>query len=141
MRDLATLQTIDNISPLEGAELLEVATVGVREIVVPRGMFEVGEQAFLFETGTFLPTDVYVFESLHTKGAVTVFNPFLDIEDTGHVLRAARFGERVSDGLLAPVVAFNLPDNPTQTAINEHMEALGVFEFEARSSSVDSGRG
>lgn len=54
-RKLATLQVIDSLSPIEGADRIEVAKVLGWNVVVKKGDFKVGDQCVFFEVDSVLP--------------------------------------------------------------------------------------
>lgn len=54
-RKLATIQRIDEIRPIEGADAIEVARVLGWDVVVKKGEFKVGDLAAYFEIDSFLP--------------------------------------------------------------------------------------
>ena len=49
MRKLASVRKIDDISPIEGADAIEVATVGGWKVVVKKNEFQPGSLAIYFE--------------------------------------------------------------------------------------------
>jgi hypothetical protein len=45
MRKLATIRRIDSLDPIEGADKIEVATVGGWKVVAQKGLYKVGDLA------------------------------------------------------------------------------------------------
>ena len=54
-RKLASIQEIRNILPIEGADMIEVATVDGWDVVVKRNEFNIGDNVVYFEIDSFLP--------------------------------------------------------------------------------------
>lgn len=61
MRKLVTIRKIDNISPIEGADAIECATVGGWSVVVKKGEFQVNQLILYFEIDSWIPTEVAPF--------------------------------------------------------------------------------
>ena len=55
MRKLVTVRKIDDIQPIDGADSIEVATVGGWKVITKKGQFNVGDLAIYFEIDSFLP--------------------------------------------------------------------------------------
>lgn len=55
MRKLASVQYVHDITPIEGADMIEVAHVLGWQCVVKKGEFEVGDLGVYFEIDSFLP--------------------------------------------------------------------------------------
>jgi hypothetical protein len=56
-RLLVSIQTIDAIQALDGADRVVLARIGDRDVVVRKGLFEPGDRCVLFEEGAVLPKD------------------------------------------------------------------------------------
>lgn len=63
MRKLATIRKIDDINPIEGADFIEVATVGGWKVVIRTGEFDVGDLAVYFEIDSWIPHELAPFLS------------------------------------------------------------------------------
>jgi RNA ligase (TIGR02306 family) len=93
MRKLASIRTIDSIDPIEGADAIEVATVGGWKIVVKKGEFAVGDLAVYLEIDSWVPTELAPFLS---KGKEP--REFEGIK--GERLRTVKLRGQLSQGLL-----------------------------------------
>jgi len=49
MRKLATIRVISNIKPIEGADLIEVATIDNWNVVIKKGEFQINQNVIYFE--------------------------------------------------------------------------------------------
>lgn len=67
MRSLATIQKITHLSPIEGADAIEVAQVLGWKVVVKKGEFKVGDLVVYCEVDSMLPEGNPAFEFLRSK--------------------------------------------------------------------------
>lgn len=124
-RKLVTIKRIDNISPIPGADRIEVAHIGGWNVIISKDEFEVGEEVFYFETDSMLPLENPLFEFLRPRGVKT-----LDGEEY-HRLKAMKMRGVVSDGLLLPATAeIRNKVNPEGAEITDWAEAFGVIKYE-----------
>ena len=100
MRKLATIRKIDAINPIEGADAIEVATVGGWKVVVKKGEFAVGDLAVYFEIDSWIPTSLAPFLS---KGK----EPHEYEGVKGERLRTIKLRGQISQGLLLPIGAID----------------------------------
>ena len=98
MRKLASIRKIDNINPIEGADAIEVATVGGWKVVVKKNEFQVGDVAIYFEIDSWIPTELAPFLS---KGKEP--REFEGVK--GERLRTVKLRGQLSQGLLLPIDA------------------------------------
>jgi len=96
-RKMASIRRIDAINPIEGADLIEVASVGGWNIVVKKNEFSVGDLAVYFEIDSFLPEGNPVWQFLVDKSS-RLFDA-----QRGHVLRTIKLRGVYSQGLLLPL--------------------------------------
>lgn len=106
MRHLATIQKIDALSPIEGADAIEVATVKGWQCVVKKGDFSVGDPCVYIEIDSFLPDRP----------------EFAFMKPRGMRVRTIKLKGQISQGLVMPVSI--LAD--VITAEHELYAALGV---------------
>lgn len=92
-RKLATFRLITDISPIEGADQIEVATVDSWKVVVRKGEVSVGSIVVYFEIDSWIPTKLAPF--LTKNGAPKKFN-----EVEGEKLRTIKLKGQVSQGLI-----------------------------------------
>ena len=95
MRKLATIRKIDAITPIEGAEAIECATVGGWRVVVKKGEYVAGDLAVYCEIDSWIPHDMAPFLS---KGKEP--REFEGIK--GERLRTIKLRGQLSQGLLLP---------------------------------------
>lgn len=100
-RKLVTLKTIDNITPIEGADRIECAHIGGWMVVVGKGEFYVGQQVFYFEPDSLLPVNRSYFVNLKPRGV-----KLLDGNEY-HRLRTVKLRGQISQGLVLPFSVIN----------------------------------
>lgn len=126
-RKLASIQLIDNLSPIEGADLIEVATVKGWKLVVKKGEFKTGEMAIYCEIDSFLPIKEE-FEFLRKSS----YKKMGDQE--GFRLKTIKLKGQISQGLLLPtniLAAKIYPDQYKSLQVGDDVsEALGVWKYE-----------
>lgn len=96
MRKMSTIRKIDAIGPIEGADAIEVATVGGWKVVVKKGEFAVGDTAIYCEIDSWIPTELAPFLS---KGKEP--REFEGVK--GERLRTVKLRGQISQGLLLPL--------------------------------------
>lgn len=95
MRQMATIRKINDISPIEGADKIEVATVGGWKVVVGKGEFKVDDLVVYCEIDSFIPHEIAPFLS---KGK----EPREYEGVKGERLRTVRLRGQLSQGLVLP---------------------------------------
>jgi RNA ligase (TIGR02306 family) len=126
MRKLASIRTIDSIDPIEGADAIEVATVGGWKIVVKKGEFAIGDLAVYLEIDSWVPTELAPFLS---KGKEP--REFEGIK--GERLRTVKLRGQLSQGLLLPhdiVWDKNMFDFNRFGDGDDVTEVLGIVKWE-----------
>jgi RNA ligase (TIGR02306 family) len=96
MRKMASIRKIDSIDPIEGADAIEVATVGGWKVVIKKGEFNVGDLAVYCEIDSWIPTELAPFLS---KGK----EPRVYEGVKGERLRTVKLRGQISQGLLLPL--------------------------------------
>lgn len=96
MRKMASVRKIDTISPIDGADAIEVAAIGGWTVVVKKNEFAVGDLAVYLEIDSWVPTELAPF--LSKGGEPREFNGV-----KGERLRTVRLRGQVSQGLLLPI--------------------------------------
>lgn len=96
MRKMASIRKIDGIDPIEGADAIEVATVGGWKVVIKKGEFKVGDLAVYCEIDSWIPTELAPFLS---KGK----EPRVYDGVKGERLRTVKLRGQISQGLLLPL--------------------------------------
>jgi len=126
-RKLASIQVIDELNPIEGADLIEVATVKGWKLVTKKGEYSVGDKAIYCEIDSFLPIKEE-FEFLRKSS----FKKMGDLE--GFRLKTIKLRGQISQGLLLPISTLKdkiYPDQYKALQVGDDVsEALGIFKYE-----------
>lgn len=97
-RKMVTVRRIDGVSPIDGADRIELAHVGGWQVVVGKGEYKAGDLAAYYEIDSFLPADderYTAFQSETPKEMLVDGRPI-----RGSVLRTRKFRGAYSQGLL-----------------------------------------
>ena len=126
-RKLASIQSVLDLQPIEGADLIEVATVNGWKLVVKKGEFQKGDLAIYCEIDSMLPI-CDEFEFLR-KGCYKVVDG-----KEGFRLKTIKLRGQVSQGLLIPISTLKGKiDNGVYNTLSigdDVTKALGVWKFE-----------
>jgi len=129
MRKMATIRKIDAIGPIEGADAIEVATVGGWRVVVKKGEYTAGDLAVYCEIDSFIPTAIAPYLTKPGHYAKT----FEGVE--GERLRTVKLRGQLSQGLLLPYNVLgglvDLVDFAYPTVGDDVSELLGIVKYEA----------
>ena len=125
MRKLATIRKIDSINHIEGADAIEVATVGGWKVVVKKGEFAVGDLAVYLEIDSWVPTELAPFLS---KGKEP--REFEGVK--GERLRTVKLRGQLSQGLLLPIDILPCDDdfNGPWSEEEDVSELLNIHKWE-----------
>ena len=99
-RELATIQEIKKIEPIENADALEKATVLGWDVVVRKGEFKEGQKVVYFEIDSFLPIEDR-FEFLRNSSYKRN-----ELVGEGFRIKTIKLRGQVSQGLILPVEQF-----------------------------------
>ena len=94
-RKLASIRKVENVFPIEGADMIEVAVVGGWKVVTKKGEFKPGDLAIYCEVDSFLPIKEE-FEFLRKSSYKKMG------EQEGFRLRTVKLRGQLSQGLLLP---------------------------------------
>ena len=98
MENLATVQRITDIQPIDGADFLDIAEVQGWEVLVKKGQHQVGDLVVYIEPDTLLPNTDPLYDFLRARGQKTMQ---VDGEDvTGHVLKVMKMRGHYSQGIV-----------------------------------------
>jgi RNA ligase (TIGR02306 family) len=126
-RKLATVRKITNIRPIEGADMIELATVGGWNVVVGKDIgHKVGDMVVYCEIDSFLPIRD-VFEFLRKSS----FKKMGDQE--GFRLKTIKLRGQVSQGLILPISVVPITQFASAYTLPEGMdvtEMLGIVKYE-----------
>jgi RNA ligase (TIGR02306 family) len=126
-RKLASVRSISNLSPIEGADKIELATVDGWKVVVAKDVgHKVGDLIIYCEIDSFLPIKEE-FEFLRKSS----FKKMGDQE--GFRLKTIRLRGQISQGLILPISVLNPPDTNIYVEPFEGLEVsemLGIVKYE-----------
>lgn len=127
MRKLASIRVISSISPIEGADSIEVATVDGWKVVIRKGEYEVGDVVVYCEIDSWIPHKLAPFLS---KGKEP--KEFEGVK--GERLRTVKLRGQISQGLLLPesIASESIaPGEPYFCEIGTDVtEVLGIKKWE-----------
>lgn len=118
MRALATVRTVHDVRPIEGADLIELALVDGWQCVVKKGEFKPGDAGLYFEIDSFLPAEDPRFAFLERDFRTNSYGM------RGARLRTIKLRGQISQGLLLPLAEF------PEAANDDIAEAIGVTKWE-----------
>lgn len=123
IRKLATIQKVVSISPIEGADRLEMARVLGWQLVVKKGEFSVGDLGVYFEVDSVIPDNVLIYAGLwdEEKGKGKLAG------SKGNRLKTIKLRGQISQGLLLPLSDFTVEDVEEGKDLTEE---LGVEKYE-----------
>ena len=125
MRKLATIRRIDALDPIEGADKIELATVGGWKVVAQKGLYNVGDLAVYFEIDSWIPTTVAPF--LTKAGQYP--KVFEGVE--GERLKTIKLRGQLSQGLLIPYrEAIPFAEQGVLIEGDDVTELLGILKWE-----------
>ncbi len=126
-RKLASIRTITDIQPIDGADAIEVAAVGGWKVVVKKGEFRPGDLCIYCEVDSFLPISDE-FEFLRKSS----YKKMKDGSE-GFRLKTIRLRGQVSQGLLLPITMLVSTLYKGSITIQEGedvTERLGITKYE-----------
>lgn len=138
-RKMVTIRRIDRIDPIDGADRIEVATVGGWRVVVRKGEFKAGDLALYHEIDSFIDTSRPAYSFLGATKEMVI-----DGETRmGHVLRTRKMRGVYSQGLLLKPEAA-LPEGIPKSRYAEMCEEktnvsrlVGVVEYHKPALTAD----
>ncbi len=132
MRKLASIQVINGIEPIEGADRIELCHVLGWQCVANRGEFKQGDKCIYFEIDSFLPIKPQ-FEFLRTKSYKKT-----ELMGEGFKIRTMKFRGQISQGLIQPLTAFPELSANLETG-TDVTEILDVKEWEIEERATTGG--
>ena len=119
MRKLATIRKVDDIRPIEGADMIELAVVDGWKCVIKKGDFAVGDSVIYCEIDSFLPIREE-FEFLRSSSYKKLG------DDEGFRLRTIKLRGQISQGLLVQPSVLNREFEQGEDVTEE----LGIVKYE-----------
>jgi RNA ligase (TIGR02306 family) len=134
MRALASIQKIEELAPIEGADVIERARVLGWYLVVRKGEFQVGDPCIYFAIDSFLP-QIPQFEFLAKGGSLKKM--IVDgQEKQGYRLKTVMLRKQISQGLALPLKLF--PNVSVEIGVDV-TDLLNVLLYEAPVPACISG--
>ncbi len=135
MRKLATIQQIEEIKPIEGADKIEAVRIKGWWVVTKKGEFNVGSFCVFFEIDSLVPkTPAFSFLEKNGTKKISVMGelnqPNFEVE--GYRIKTIRLKKQISQGLALPLTSFDeLRSNWGHWEIdNDVSELLNVYKYE-----------
>ena len=123
-RHLATIRTIDSISPIKGADRIVCARIGGWPVVVGKDDYRENDSVVYFEPDAMLPLNNPAFAPLASRGRHAENSH----EEPCMVLGTVRLRKQVSQGLALPLSALGIPeDTPAGTDVSAQ---LGIEKYD-----------
>lgn len=132
MRKLASIQTVTALTPIEGADFIEIAHVLGWKLVVKKGEFQVGDKCVYFELDSYLPIDDKRYEFLRNSSYRN--NPIMG---EGLRVRTTTLRGQISQGLALPLTIF--PELGDVEVGDDVTEALHIRKWDLPESASDLG--
>ena len=104
-RKLATIRPISSISPIEGADFIELVRIDGWQCVSKKGEFQVGSPCVYFEVDSFLPIEPR-YEFLRKSSYRKFLDKLEGRRNEGFRLKTAKFRKQLSQGLALSLDAF-----------------------------------
>ncbi len=133
MRKLASIVTIDKVSPIPDADRLETATMVGKtwEVVVGKGDFKSGDKAVYFEIDSYLPADDKRYEFLHSRCLRKFTSKKGEVLAEGVRIKTVKLRGVISQGMLMPIVLFpEVSDGTDDTDLTEILKVKHYDEIE-----------
>ena len=124
MRKLVTIEKINQVKPIEGADAIEAVRVRDWWVVSKKGEFKVDDKCLYFEIDSFLPVKPE-YEFL-LRGSSPKKMLVEDVEREGIRLKTIKLRGQISQGLVLP-----MPEGVEQEIGTDVSELLGVIKWEA----------
>jgi RNA ligase (TIGR02306 family) len=126
-RKLASIQTIAEVAPIEGADKIEKVRILGWCVVVLKGDFNVGDRCVYYEIDSYLP-----IESRYEFLRKSSYKLIKDTGEEGFRLKTIRMRGQISQGLVMPVRHFASYDCVYFGEVGTDVtECLGVKKYEA----------
>lgn len=124
-RELARIIKIDAIAPIPKSDFLELATVGVWEVIVSKGMYQPGDTALYLEIDAAIPLDHKVLETFDKKRLKVTEDEL----GAFAVIKTLRLRGVLSQGLILNKSSYATLDIANKPAGTNVTEALGVYKY------------
>jgi len=136
MRKLASIRTIESLSPIEGADKIELAHTGGWQCVVGKDQFKPGEAAVFFEIDSALDPNDERYAFLKPTCLKEWRNKDGQLVDSCIRIRTMRFRGQISQGLFMPISVF--PEVVVKDEGTDLTEVLHVRHFDLIKEQADT---
>ena len=126
-RKLATIRKVNEIIPIEGADMIELAMVDGWQCVVKKGEFKPGDLGIYFEIDSYLPIENR-YEFLRKSSYKKIPDQLQGQRGEGFRLKTVKLRGQLSQGLILPISLF--PEIKTSTVGSDVTELLDVELYE-----------
>jgi RNA ligase (TIGR02306 family) len=126
-RKLATIRKINDIKPIEGADMIELAMVDGWQCVVKKDEFKPGDLGVYFEIDSYLPLEER-YEFLRKSSYKKIPDQLQGQRGEGFRLRTVKLRGQISQGLILPLELF--PEIKTTALGSDVTEILQVELYE-----------
>jgi RNA ligase (TIGR02306 family) len=126
-RKLATIRKINEIKPIEDADMIELAIVDGWQCVVKKDEFKPGDLGVYFEIDSFLPIEER-YEFLRKSSYKKIPDQLEGQRGEGFRLKTVKLRGQISQGLVLPLHMF--PELKTTAVGSDLTEALNVELYE-----------
>jgi RNA ligase (TIGR02306 family) len=126
-RKLATIRKVNEIKPIEGADVIELAIVDGWQCVVKKGEFKPGDTGVYFEIDSYLPIEER-YEFLRKSSYKKIPDQLQGQRAEGFRLKTVRLRGQISQGLMLPLDIF--PELKKTTVGSDVTETLRVELYE-----------
>lgn len=123
MRKMASVQTIHQLTPIEGADAIELAHVNGWSSVVKKGEYEVNDTVIFCEIDSWIPHELAPFLSKGKKP-----REYLGVK--GERLRSVKLRGQLSQGLILPLQTISLHEFLQVSNGEDVSEMLGIVKYE-----------
>lgn len=128
---MLSVQIVEDITPIVGADLIEVVRIQGWNVVVSKDRFAIGDKVAYFEIDSFLPSTNHVFESFQKRSQNTTLDANGD-EVLGHVVRTIKLRGVYSQGIVMGLDELGYtPGHISNLYAGDDISAAnGVFKWE-----------
>lgn len=133
-RTLARVVVIDDLVEIAGADRIELAMVGGWQVVVQKGLYEVGSKAMYFEVDSLLPLEHPAFASLSTLSSKLLF--IVDGKQYARI-KTMKLRKQLSQGFCVPLADVNASEGCNIGA--DFTKTLGIIKYEKNEDKERNG--
>lgn len=130
MRQLASIQKVVDIKPIEGADKIESVSILGWNCVAKKGDFHIGELVCYFEIDSIIPEEILKKANLWDKDK----NKGMLGRKSGQVLTTRKFRRSISQGLVLPFQVLVSPD----IKISEGMDLTEILKIQKYEKYVEA---